>query len=57
MIDQHQEFLFTQAIIAESRSQSLQDENAGLKAYIVLLEKQLLDTVSALVDVYNNKYP
>ena len=57
MIDQRQEFLFTQAIVAESASQLLQEENASLKAYIVLLEKQLLDTVSVLVDVYNNKYP
>lgn len=57
MADQYQEFLFTQSIVAESETHTLLAENNRLKEYISTLEKQLLDTMSVLVDIYNNKYP
>jgi len=55
--DQYQEYLFTQSIVAESEAHTLLVENNRLKEYISTLEKQLLDTMSVLVDIYNNKYP
>ncbi len=57
MADQYQEYLFTQSIVAESEAHTLLVENNRLKEYISTLEKQLLDTMSVLVDIYNNKYP